>query len=512
MGSYNEKIKELENKLNKARLGGIHKIEAQHKKGKLTARERIEKLLDPGSFHELNQLVTSRAPGLEEVYGDAVVTGYGTIDDKTVFVYAQDATVLGGSLGEMHGKKISNIYDIAIKVGYPVIALIDSGGARIQDGVDSLAAAGEILYKNVVASGVIPQIAVILGPGAGAAAYSPVLQDFIIMVKGISYIFTTGPAVVKSVLGEDVTAEDLGGAMMHAEKSGTAHFVVDDEDEAFRLVRRLLSYLPSNNMEFPPKAISTGKYEIPQVMDYVPIDLDDMYDMHNVINTVVDENSLLEVQEHFGKSAIVGFARLNGWSVGIIANNPIYNNGMLNIESGDKVSRFIRFCDAFNIPIITFVDSPHPVAGKDEAEEGIIRHTAKVMYAYAEATIPKITVIIRRAIGGGYIAMGSKHLGADIVYAWPNAQVAVLEGKAVVKIIYRKELEKAENKDVEFKKLLKEYEEKFGNPYIAASRGYIDEVINPKDTRIKLIESLELLINKQSVNLVLNKKHGNIPL
>jgi len=513
MASYDEKIRELREKIKKAELGGgIEKTEKQHKKGKYTARERIEKLLDKDSFVEFDQLITSRVPEFSEFYSDGVVTGYGTINERGIFVYAQDATILGGSLGEMHGKKIAKCIELAVKTGCPIIGLIDSGGARIQEGVDALAAAGEILRRNVIASGVIPQIAVIVGPGAGIAAYSPALQDFIIMVKGIGYLFTTGPSVVKSMLGEDVSPDDLGGAIMHAEKSGTAHFIVDTEDEAFMFVRKLLSYLPSNNVELPPKTSSTGEYDVPEVMDYVPVDSDETYDIHDVINIIFDKDSFLEVQEFFGKSVVVGFARLDGWVVGIVANNPAVNLGMLNIDSGDKVARFIRFCDAFNIPLITLVDSPHPVVGKNEASRGVIRHTAKVMYAYAESTIPKITVILRRAIGGGYIAMGSKHLGADLVFAWPTAEIAVLEDKAAVDILYRRELEKAENKEEMYRKLLSEYREKYSNPYIAASRGYIDKIIEPSQTRRKIISALKMLMIKYELKLEEFRKHGNIPL
>jgi len=512
-----EKIERLRELRKQAMLGGgPERIEAQHAKGKLTARERIEALLDPGSFVELDAFVVHRCYefGLEKrrYLGDGVVTGYGTIDGRLVFVFAHDFTVFGGSLGEMFAKKVCKIMDLAMKVGAPVIGLNDSGGARIQEGVASLAGYGDIFFRNVLASGVIPQISAIMGPCAGGAVYSPALTDFIIMVRGISHMFITGPQVVKAALGQEVTFDELGGADIHAQFSGVAHFVTDTEEECFELIRRLLSYIPSNNMEDPPY-VETG--DDPARTDehlnsIIPDDPDKPYDVKEVIRSVVDNGEFLEVQPHFAPNIVIGFARLNGHSVGIVANQPLWFAGALDINSSCKAARFVRFCDAFNIPIITFVDVPGFLPGIEQEHGGIIRHGAKLLYAYCEATVPKITVILRKAYGGAYDVMGSKHSGADINLAWPTAEIAVMGPEGAINIIFRKELAKAEDPKALRRKLVAEYRRKLANPYVAAQRGYIDDVIEPSETRPKLIAALEMLLNKRETRPY--KKHGNIPL
>ncbi len=496
--------------------GGEDRVKKQHESGKLTARERIEKLLDEGSFVEIGGFVESRATefGMSEkrFLGDGVVTGYGTIDGRLVFVYAQDFTVLGGSLGEMHAAKISYLLDLAMKVGAPVIGLNDSGGARIQEGVDSLKGYGDIFFRNTLASGVIPQITVIMGPCAGGAVYSPALTDFVVMVDKTSYMFITGPQVIKAVTGEEVGFEDLGGATVHNTKSGNAHFIAKNDEEALKLVRILLSYLPSNNMEEPPVY---GCEDPPDRMDeeldeMIPYDPKKSYDMKELINRIVDSNSFLEVHAHFAKNIIVGFARMDGRTVGIVANQPKVMAGSLDIDASDKAARFVRFCDAFNIPIVTFVDVPGYLPGVAQEHGGIIRHGAKLLYAYSEATVPKITVIVRKAYGGAYIAMGSKHLGADIVYAYPTAEIAVMGPEGAVRIVFKREIKAAENPKEMERKLVDEYREKFANPYIAAARQYVDEVIYPRETRPRIIAALRMLSNKREERPI--KKHGNIPL
>lgn len=496
--------------------GGEEKIKAQHAAGKLTARERIEELLDKGSFVEIGGFVESRASdfGMDKrrVLGDGVITGYGTIDGRLVFVYSQDFTVMGGSLGEMHAKKITYLLDLAMKVGAPVIGLNNSGGARIQEGVDSLKGYGEIFFRNTLASGLIPQITVIMGPCAGGAVYSPALTDFVIMVDKTSYMFITGPEVIKAATGEEITFEELGGAIVHNEKSGNAHFIAKDDREALMLVRTLLSYLPSNNMEEPPKILTEDPPDrIEESLDnLVPADPKKSYDMKDLLNLIFDKNTFLEVHQHFAKNIIVGFARLSGYSVGVVANQPKVLAGSLDIDASDKAARFVRFCDAFNIPIITFVDVPGYLPGVSQEHGGIIRHGAKLLYAYSEATVPKITVIVRKAYGGAYIAMGSKHLGADIVYAYPTAEIAVMGPEGAIKIIFRKEIQEAENKEEIERKLIEQYREKFANPYVAASRQYVDEVIFPRETRTRLVSALKMLLNKREERPI--KKHGNIPL
>ncbi len=496
--------------------GGEERIKKQHEKGKLTARERLEKLLDEGSFVEIGMFAESRATefGMDKKRypGDGVVTGYGTINGRLVFVYAQDFTVLGGSLGEMHAEKICRIMDLAMENGAPVIGLNDSGGARIQEGVDSLKGYGEIFFRNTVASGVIPQIAVIMGPCAGGAVYSPAIMDFTIMVDRSSYMFITGPQVIKAVTGEDIDFEGLGGAMVHNEKSGNAHLIARNEDEAIEFIKLLLSYIPSNNMEDPP-VINTG--DPPDRMDYsldkiIPEDPKKSYDVKDVISKVVDRGTFFELQPYFAPNIVIGFARLNGKSVGIVANQPRVLAGVLDINASDKAARFVRFCDAFNIPIITFMDVPGYLPGVAQEHGGIIRHGAKLLYAYSEATVPKITVIMRKAYGGSYIAMGSKHLRADMVYAWPTAEIAVMGPEGAVNIVFRREIKEAEDPEKKRLELIKEYRDKFANPYVAAARLYIDDVIYPHETRPKIIQALEMLQNKREDRPM--KKHGNMPV
>ena len=507
----------------KAKLGGgPEAIEKQHKKGKLTARERIDLLVDPGTFVEIDMFVTHRATefGMDKkkALGDGVVTGFAKVNGRKVFVIAQDFTFMGGSLGEMHAAKIVKTLKTALSVGVPVIFLNDSGGARIQEGVDSLKGYGDIFYMNVMASGVIPQITAIMGPCAGGAVYSPALMDFIIMVKKTSYMYITGPKVVKAAIGEEVDHFQLGGAEIHATKSGMAHFLAEDDKHAIEIIKKLLSYLPNNNMEDPPR-IDTG--DDPERRDYeldniVPPDPNKPYSMYDIINRVVDKDTFFEVHSLWAKNAIVGFARLNGHVVGVIANNPAYMAGVLDIDSSDKIARFVRFCDAFNIPLLTFVDVPGYLPGTRQEHGGIIRHGAKILYAYSEATVPKLTVIVRKAYGGAYIAMSSRHLGADYVVAWPTAEIAVMGAEGAAEIIFRKQLAQAktpEERQELLEKLAKEYREKLANPYVAASRGYIDDVIEPNETRPKLIKALELLLTKREVRVrVPPKKHGNIPL
>ena len=510
-----EKIQELREMVEKAKLGGgMEKIEKQHKRGKLTARERIEKLLDPNSFVELDPFVAHRCTEFDmdkrRGPGDGVVTGYGTIDGRLVYLFAQDFTFLGGSLGEMHAKKICKVMELAMKTGVPFIGLNDSGGARIQEGVDSLAGYGDIFYRNVTASGVIPQISVIMGPCAGGAVYSPALTDFVFMVEKTSFMFITGPRVIKEVTGEDVTPEELGGPEAQATLSGVAHFTAENEEECLQMVKRLLSYLPSNNLE-DPSVVDTG--DPPDRMDeelvnMIPTDPRKAYNMYEVIDRVVDKETFFEVQRHFAPNVIVGFARLNGRSVGVIANQPRAYAGCLDIDSSDKISRFVRFCDAFNIPLITFQDVPGYLPGVKQEHGGIIRHGAKIIYAYSEATVPKITVILRKSYGGAYVAMSSKHLGADVVFALPTAEIAVMGPEGAVEIVFRRLLaEKPEAKE----ELISEYRTKFANPYVAASRGYIDGVIEPQEMRPRLISALEMLLSKREVQFRVSRKHGNIP-
>ncbi len=496
--------------------GGPERIERQHKAGKLTARERLDLLLDKGSFRELDMFVTHRATrfGMDKrkYLGDGVVTGWGTIDGRLVFVYAQDFTVMGGSLGEAHARKIVKVLDLALQNGAPVIGINDSGGARIQEGVDALGGYGEIFYRNTIASGVIPQIAAIMGPCAGGAVYSPALMDFIFMVRGTSYMFITGPEVVKAVTHEEVTFEELGGADIHAEKSGVAHVVADSEADVLYLIRKLLRYLPQNNLEDPPY-MDTGDdplREDPELDTLVPTDPSKPYDVRDVIRRVVDNGEFFEIHETFAPNIVVGFARLGGYSVGIVANQPSVLAGVLDIDASEKAARFVRFCDAFNIPIVTFVDVPGFMPGTAQEHGGIIRAGAKLLYAYSEATVPKLTVVLRKAYGGAYDVMSSKHLRADINFAWPTAEIAVMGPEGAVKIVFRKEIAQAEDPQAKQDELVAQYRQEFAHPYIAAARGYIDDVIVPRSTRPRLINALHMLANKRVTHPP--KKHGNIPL
>ena len=498
------------------RGGGERRIAAQHAKGKLTARERLDLLLDPGSFRELDAFVTHRSTefGLdqERYLGDGVVTGYGTIDGRLVYVFSQDFTVFGGSLSEAHGEKICKVMDLALKNGAPIIGLNDSGGARIQEGVVSLGAYAEIFLRNVLASGVVPQISAILGPCAGGAVYSPAITDFIFMVKGTSFMFVTGPDVVKTVTHEEVDFERLGGATVHSTTSGVAHFACDNEVECLDHVRRLLSYLPSNNLDDPP-LVKTN--DSPDRMDdelnsIIPDQPTRGYDMHQVIRSVLDEGQFLEVQEDYAPNIIVGFGRLNGRSVGVVAQQPTVLAGVLDINASVKAARFVRFCDCFNIPLVTFVDVPGFMPGVAQEHGGIIRQGAKLLYAYCEATVPKLTVITRKAYGGAYDVMSSKHIRGDANFAWPTAEIAVMGPEGAVNVLYRQEIASAPDPEATRQRLVAEYQERLATPYVAAARGYVDEVIEPRETRPRLIAALEMLKNKRDSNPP--RKHGNIPL
>jgi propionyl-CoA carboxylase beta chain len=505
--------------------GSARAVEAQHAKGKMTARERIEALLDDGSFVEMDELARHRsmAFGLEKIrpYGDGVVTGYGTVDGRPVCVFSQDFTVFGGSLGEVYGEKIVKIMDLALKTGCAIVGINDSGGARIQEGVVSLGLYGDIFYRNVMASGVVPQISLIMGPCAGGAVYSPAITDFTVMVNEKSYMFITGPDVIKTVTGEDVTQEDLGGARTHNTKSGNAHYLADDESDAIDYAKALLSYLPSNNLDDAP-SFDAGSGAAPEITDedreldtFVPDSANQPYDMHTVIEHVVDGSAdgsadFLEVQALFAPNIIVGFGRVEGRSVGVVANQPMQSAGTLDIDASEKAARFVRTCDAFNVPVLTFVDVPGFLPGASQEWDGIIRRGAKLIYAYAEATVPKVTVITRKAYGGAYDVMGSKHLGADVNLAWPTAQIAVMGAQGAVNILYRKELADASEPEAERKALVSEYEDALANPYIAAERGYVDSVIPPSQTRSNVIRALRTLRTKRQT--LPPKKHGNMPL
>nr|WP_090886828.1 carboxyl transferase domain-containing protein [Evansella caseinilytica] len=502
--------------------GGDKKIEKQHGKGKLTARERIDLLLDKGTFVELNLFIEHRCHdfGMNEgsAPGEGVVTGYGKINGRLVFLFAQDFTVYGGALGEMHAKKIANVMDLAVKNKAPFIGLNDSGGARIQEGVLSLDGYGHIFYRNVLYSGVIPQISVIMGPCAGGAVYSPAITDFVFMVETTSQMFITGPKVIETVTGETITSEALGGAQVHGSKSGNAHFICKSEEEALKEVRRLLNYLPQHNEARPPKA-EVGKVEkvegeaddfLYDLLDIVPADPSKPYDVRKVIEQVADRETFMEVHQAFAKNAVVGFARIDGECIGIVANQPKVMAGGLDIDSSDKISRFIRFCDCFHIPLITFEDVTGFFPGVKQEHGGIIRHGAKILYAYSEATVPKITVITRKAYGGAYVALNSKAIGADVVYAWPNAEIAVMGPHGAANIIFAAEIRDSENPVVTRLAKIEEYREKFANPYIAAAHGMVDDIIDPRETRIKLKQSLEMLRQKEETRP--KKKHGNMPL
>ncbi len=513
------KLADLDRRLDEAvHAGSAKAVEKQHAKGRKTARERIELLFDEGSFVELDELARHRSTafGLEKKrpYGDGVVTGYGTIDGRQVCVFSQDFTVFGGSLGEVYGEKITKVMDLAMKTGCPIIGINEGAGARIQEGVVSLGLYGEIFRRNVHASGVIPQISMIMGSCAGGHVYSPAVTDFTVMVDGTSNMFITGPDVIKTVTGEDVSMEDLGGARAHNTKSGNAHYMGSDEDDAIEYVKALLSFLPQNNLD-PAPAYDEAAVEDFTDLDHaldglIPDGANQPYDMHEVIQAVVDDEEFLEVQELFAPNILIGFGRVEGQSVGVVANQPMQFAGTLDIDASEKAARFVRFCDAFNIPVLTFVDVPGFLPGVDQEHNGIIRRGAKLIYAYAEATVPLVTVITRKAYGGAYDVMGSKHLGADINVAWPTAQIAVMGAQGAVNILYRNELKEAKDADERRAELITEYDDTLANPYIAAERGYVDAVIAPHETRLEVVRALRLLRTKRES--LPPKKHGNIPL
>lgn len=512
-----KKIEELEKKSRLAELGGGKpRIEKQHQAGKLTARERIDLLLDDGSFQETDKLVLHQTHdfGMEKkrIYGDGVVTGYGTIDGRTVFVFAQDFTVFGGSLSASNAQKICKIMDLAMKAGAPLVGLNDSGGARIQEGVDSLAGYADIFLRNVLASGVIPQISAVIGPCAGGAVYSPAITDFIIMTKGISNMFITGPEVIKAVTHEEVTKDELGGAETHNTLSGVAHFAAENEEHTLTLIRELLSFIPNNNLEDPPERETADPLDRTdeELNSIVPDDPNQPYDIRNIIEIICDDNYFFEVQESYARNIVIGFGRLGGKVVGIVANQPDNLAGALDINSSDKGARFVRFCDAFNIPLVTFEDVPGFLPGVAQEHGGIIRHGAKLLYAFAEATVPKVTVITRKAYGGAYCVMASKHIRADINYAYPTAEIAVMGPEGAVNIVYKRDLNGVPDFDVQRQEKVEEFRQKFANPYIACEKGYLDEIIEPKFTRPKLIQALRMLENKRDKNPP--KKHGNMPL
>ncbi len=517
--SFVDKIKELLEKRELAKLGGGQKrVDSQHKRGKMTARERIDLLLDEGSFEEFDMFVTHRCSdfGLEDkkYYADGVVTGYGTIDGRLVYVFAQDFTVFGGSLSLAYAEKICKVMDKALKMGAPIISLNDSGGARIQEGVNSLAGYAEIFQRNIMASGVVPQISAIFGPCAGGAVYSPALTDFTIMTKENSYMFVTGPKVVKTVTGEDVTDQELGGGVVHGTKSGVSHFIAEDEKEGILLIRKLLSYLPQNNLEEPPLVNCTDPIDRLEdsLNEIIPENPNKPYNVKDVIEAIVDDGEFLEIQRNYAANIITGYARFNGISVGIVANQPNYLAGVLDIAASRKAARFVRFCDAFNIPIVTLVDVPGFLPGTTQEYGGIIIHGAKLLFAYGEATVPKITVILRKAYGGAYCVMSSKHLRGDINYAWPMAEIAVMGPKGAIEVLNSKEISEMndEEKAQFIAKREEEYIDKFATPYVAAKYGYIDDVIEPRNTRFRIIRALQSLATKKDVNPP--KKHSNIPL
>lgn len=515
-----DKIKELMEMRAKARLGGGEKrIESQHQKGKFTARERIDMLLDEGSFEEFDMFVSHRTTdfGLEkqQYLSDGVVTGYGTIDGRLVYVFSQDFTVFGGSLSEMYAQKICKVMDKAMKVGAPIIGINDSGGARIQEGVKSLGGYADIFQRNIMASGVVPQISAIFGPCAGGAVYSPALTDFTIMSKGTSYMFVTGPKVVKTVTGEVVTEEELGGASVHSSKSGVSHFVAEDEQEGILLIRKILSYLPQNNMEEAPITVCDDPIDRldDALNEIIPENANKPYDVKEVIFSITDYNEFLEVQRNYAQNIITGFAKFNGMSTGIVANQPSYLAGVLDINASRKAARFVRFCDAFNIPVVTLVDVPGFLPGTAQEYGGIILHGAKLLYAYGEATVPKVTIILRKAYGGAYDVMSSKHLRGDLNYAWPGSEIAVMGPKGAIEVLHARELKEIEDPEERQKFVIEkeeEYRQKFANPYVAAKYGYIDDVIEPRNTRFRIIRALQMLQTKKDSNPP--KKHSNLPL
>ena len=511
-----DKLKILEDKKAEALIGGGEKrIDAQHDKGKLTARERIHFLMDEGSFEELGMLVTHRSTNFgldkQKFLGDGVVTGYGTIDGRLVYVYAQDFTVMGGSLAEAHAEKICKIMDMAMKNGAPIIGLNDSGGARIQEGVVSLGGYADIFYRNTRASGVVPQLSAIMGPCAGGAVYSPALTDFIMMVENTSYMFVTGPNVVKTVTHEEVTAEELGGASTHASKSGVAHFTYANEIELINNLKRLLSYMPQNcEEEAPAMNYQSGDEIRAELNNIIPENANQPYDIHEVINGIIDRESFHEVHKEYAENIVCGFARLAGRSIGIVANQPAFLAGVLDNHASNKAARFVRFCDSFNIPLLVLEDVPGFLPGTDQEWNGIINNGAKLLYAFSEATVPRVTIITRKAYGGAYDVMNSKHIGADLNYAWPTAEISVMGAKGAAEIIFRKEIKEAKDSEAKWKEKEAEYADLFAHPYNAAARGYVDEVIEPSSSREKLIKAFKMLENK--VDVLPKKKHGNIPL
>lgn len=512
-----DKINQLYMKMEQIEQGGgSEKIAKQHERGKLTARERLGLLFDANSFVEIDAFVETRSTEFDmqkkKVLGDGVVTGYGTIDGRPVYVASQDFTIIGGSLGEMHAKKITKVMDLAMKTGAPFISINDSGGARIEEGLDSLSGYGDIFYRNTLASGVIPQISVIMGPCAGGAVYSPAITDFIFMVDNTSQMFITGPQVIKAVTGEDVTLEELGGSLVHTSTSGVAHFRSSSEEECIESVKTLLSYLPDNNLTDPPIYANNDDLNriSEELNDIIPNESNKPYDMMDIISKVVDNGEVYEIQKEYAQNIIIAFARLNGKTVGIVANQPKVMAGSLDINSSDKAARFVRFCDAFNIPLITFTDVPAFLPGVGQEHGGIIRHGAKLLYAFSEASVPKVNVIVRKAYGGAYIAMNSKTIGADIVFAWPTAEIAVMGPDGAANIIFKKEIASADDPIEMRNQKIQEYRDKFSNPYVAAARGYVDDVIEPATTRIRLISALEILAGKRENRPA--KKHGNIPL
>jgi acetyl-CoA carboxylase carboxyltransferase component len=517
MGVIADKIlglKERENKI--LEMGGKKALEKRREKGKLNARERLDILFDKGSFREIDMFVTHRCTnfGMEniEIPADGVVTGHGLIEGRVVFAYSQDFTSRAGSLGEMHAKKICKVMDMALKSGAPIVGINDSGGARIQEGVDALSGYGEIFFRNSAASGVIPQISAIMGPTAGGAVYSPAMTDFIFMVKESSYMFITGPNVIKAVTGEEITFEDLGGAMTHNEKSGVAQFACDSDEDALMQIRKLLSYLPSNNMDDPPFVDTKDDPErVDENLDtLIPDSGNQSYDIKDVITSIVDDGEYFEPHQYYAKNIVICFARLDGKTIGIIANQPNFLAGCLDIDASDKATRFIRFCDAFNIPMLTIADVPGYLPGSNQEWAGIIRHGAKLLWCYSEATVPKLLLITRKDYGGSYLAMCSKHLGADMAFAWPSAEIAVMGAEGAANIIHAREIKNAEDPVAKRKELIDEYEDKFSNPYCAASRGYVDAVIRPAETRGRLISALNALSTKREMRPA--KKHGNIPM
>ncbi len=514
MAEEDPRILELRALREKARQGGgADRIEKQHAKGKLIARERIDLLLDPGSFHELEPFVLQQCdPGVKGSPGDGVITGFGKIDGRIVYLYAQDFTVQGGALGEMQGRKICRLMDLAVQSGAPIIGLIDSGGARIQEGVRSLGGYAEIFRRNAQYSGIVPQISLILGPCAGGAAYSPALTDMIIMVEKQSYMFLTGPEVIKSVTGEVIDSETLGGAATHLNVSGLAHLVTHTEQDALALTRAVLGYLPANQVDNPPAtACDDDPNRLAEDLNsIVPLDPGIAYSMHEVIMQLVDCGTFIELQSGFARNAIIGLGRMGGMAIGIVAQEPSVMAGVIDIDAADKICRFVRFCDCFNIPLVTFVDSPGFLPGVDQEHRGIIRHGAKVLYAYSEASVPKISVVTRKAYGGAYVVMSSKFLGTDINYGWPSAEIAVMGPEGATNILYRKQIDAAEDKSAERARLTEEYRKKFLNPYAAAGADYLDDIIEPRETRIRLIAALQALRDKVTASLP--RKHGNIPV